>query len=174
MYPECRSQIDHADVIVLTKTDIASAEDMNEARTCLECLRPGDPVLISANADLPATALLDALEGRKQVACGHDHSHAWQTEGLTSVFASLEGLDEAALRDSLSAALAEGRGALLRLKGLVQLASGAWMVVQATQDNLDITPAATDLRAPDRSGVTIIAHRRPAAEIARALLQGRG
>jgi len=47
-------------------------------------------------------------------------------------------------------------------------------VVQATPDNLDITPAMPDLRAPDRSGVTIIAHRRPAAEIASALMQGRG
>ena len=93
---------------------------------------------------------------------------------MTSVFAPLEGLDEAALRNSLSAAMAEGRGALLRLKGLVQLSSGGWMVVQATPDTLDILPAAPDLRAPDRSGVTIIAHRRPAAEIASALVQGRG
>jgi len=56
----------------------------------------------------------------------------------------------------------------------VQLASGDWMVVQATPDTLDIAPALPDLRAPDRSGVTIIAHRRPAAEIARALVQGGG
>jgi G3E family GTPase len=174
MYPECRSQIDHADVIVVTKTDIASPEDMAEARDCLECLRPGAPVLTSANADLSASALLGALEGRKPTACDHDHSHAYHTPGLTSVFAPLEGLDEAALRESLSAALAEGRGALMRLKGLVQLASGAWMVVQATPDNLDMTPAERDLRVPDRSGVTIIAHRRPAAEIASALTQGRG
>jgi len=174
MYPECRSQIDHADVIVLTKTDIAAPEDMMEARDCLECLRPGAPVLSSANADLPASALLTALEGRKPAASSHDHSHAWHTPDMTSVFAPLEGLDEATLRDSLSAALAEGRGALLRLKGLVQLSSGAWMVVQATPDNLDITPAKPDLRAPDRSGVTIIAHRRPAAEIASALTRGRG
>ena len=174
MYPECRSQIDHADVIVVTKTDIASPEDMAEARDCLECLRPGAPVLTSANADLSASALLAALEGRKPTACDHDHSHAYHTPGLTSVFAPLEGLDEAGLRQSLSAALAEGRGALMRLKGLVQLASGAWMVVQATPDNLDMTPAERDLRVPDRSGVTIIAHRRPAAEIASALTQGRG
>jgi len=174
MFAECRSQIDHADLIVLTKTDIASAEDMTEARECLECLRPGAPVLVSAHADLPATALLAALEGRQKAACDHDHSHAWHTPDLTSVFATLEGLDEAALRESLSAALAEGRGALLRLKGLVQLSSGEWMVVQATPDTLDMTPAANGLRAPDRSGVTIIARLRPAAEIARALTQGRG
>jgi len=174
MFAECRSQIDHADVIVLTKTDIASPEDMTEARECLECLRPGAPVLVSAHADLPATALLAALEGRQKAACDHDHSHAWHTPDLTSVFATLEGLDEAALRSSVSAALAEGRGALLRLKGLVQLSSGEWMVVQATPDTLDMTPAANGLRAPDRSGVTIIARLRPAAEIARALTQGRG
>ena len=174
MHPECRSQIDHADVIVLTKTDIAAAEDVAEARTCLECLRPGAPVLSSAHADLPASSLLAALEGRQQVACGHDHSHAWHTDGLTSVFAPLDGLDEAALRLSLGAVMAEGRGALLRLKGLVQLSGGDWMVVQATPDTLDITPAAPDLRAPDRSGVTIIAHRRPAADIVSALMQGRG
>ena len=173
-HPECRSQIDHADVIVVTKTDIASEEAMTEARDCLDYLRPGAPVLVCAHADLPASAVLAALEGRKQAACDHDHGHAYHTPGLTSVFAPLEGLDEAALRDSVGAALAEGRGALLRLKGLVQLSSGEWMVVQATPDNLDIAPAAHDLRAPDRSGVTIIAHRRPAADIASALTQGRG
>ena len=175
MYPECRSQIDHADVIVLTKTDIASAEDMAEARTCLECLRPGAPVLVCAHADLPATALLAALEGRQKAACDHDHSHAKHTPNLTSTFAPLEGLDEAALHESVSAALIEGFPAVLRLKGLVQLSSGDWMVVQATSnpDTLDITPAAPGLRVPDRSGVTIIARLRPAAEIASALVQGR-
>ncbi len=176
MFVESRSQIDHADVFVLTKTDIASAEDMQEARDCLECLRPGAPVLLSAQADLPATALLAALEGRQKAACDHYHSHAEHTPDLTSVFAPLEGLDEAALRKSLRAALIEGFPAVLRLKGLVQLSSGDWVVVQATTnpDSLDITPAATGLRVPDRSGVTIIARLRPAAEIAGALTQGTG
>ena len=175
MFAESLSQIDHADVIVLTKTDIASAEDMQEARDCLECLRPGAPVLVSTHADLPATALLAALEGRQKAACDHDHSHAEHTPNLTSVFAPLEGLDEAALRESVSAALIEGFPAVLRLKGLVQLSSGDWMVVQATSnpDTLDITPATPGLRVPDRSGVTIIARLRPAAEIASALVQGR-
>lgn len=176
MFVESRSQIDHADVFVLTKTDIASAEDMQEARDCLECLRPGAPVLVSAHADLPATTLLAALEGRQKAACDHYHSHAEHTPDLTSVFAPLEGLDEAALRKSLRAALIEGFPAVLRLKGLVQLSSGDWVVVQATTnpDSLDITPAATGLRVPDRSGVTIIARLRPAAEIAGALTQGTG
>ena len=176
MFAESLSQIDHADVIVLTKTDIASAEDMQEARDCLECLRPGAPVLVCAHADLPATALLAALEGRQKAACDHDHSHAEHTPNLTSVFAPLEGLDEAALRKSVSAALIEGFPAVLRLKGLVQLSSGDWVVVQATSnpDTLDITPATPGLRVPDRSGVTIIARLRPAAEIASALTQGRG
>ena len=176
MFAESRSQIDHADVIVLTKTDIASAQDMAEARDCLECLRPGAPVLVSAHAELPATALLAALEGRKEAVCDHAHSHADHTPDLTSVFAPLEGLDDAALRKSLRAALIEGFPAVLRMKGLVQLSSGDWVVVQATSnpDTLDITPAAPGLRVPDRSGVTIIARLRPAAEIACALVQGRG
>jgi len=176
MFVESRSQIDHADVFVLTKTDIASAEDMQEARDCLECLRPGAPVLVSAHADLPATTLLAALEGRQKTACDPGHDHAEHTPNLTSTFAPLEGLDEAALRKSLRAALIEGFPAVLRLKGLVQLSSSDWVVVQATTnpDSLDITPAATGLRVPDRSGVTIIARLRPAAEIAGALTQGTG
>ncbi len=173
-HPECRSQVDHADVIVLTKTDIASAEALAEARACLDYLRPDAPVLVSSQADVPALAVLAALEGRQQAACGHDHSHAYHTPGLTSAFAPLEGLDEAALRASVGAAMAGATDALLRLKGLVQLSCGAWMVVQATPGALEITPAATGLRTPDRSGVTIIAHRRPAADIASALMQGRG
>jgi Ni2+-binding GTPase involved in maturation of urease and hydrogenase len=172
-HPECRSQIDHADAIILTRTDTASAAAMAEARACLDCLRPDAPVLVSANADLPATALLGALEGRSPAACGHDHGHAHHTEGLTSAFAPLEGLDEAALRHGVDAVMAGSTGALLRLKGLVRLSSGEWVVVQATPGALEIAPAPPGLRAPERSGVTIIAHRRPAADIAEALMRGR-
>ena len=172
-HPECRSQIDHADAIILTKTDTASAEALAEARACLQCLRPDAPVLTSAQADLPAAALLDALGVHKQMACGHDHIHAHHTPDLTSAFAPLEGVDEAALRDAIGAALASAPDDLLRLKGLVRLSTGDWMLVQATPDALDIAPAPPGSRPPERSGVTIIAHRQPAADIACGLMQGR-
>ena len=171
-HPECRSQIDHADAIVLTRIDAASPEALTEAQACLDCLRPGATVLASAHADLSAATVLSALEDRKQMSCGHDHSHAHHTEGVTSVFAPLEGLDAAALRGSVAAALACAPDALLRLKGLVRLSGGDWMLVQATPDALDITPAPPGTRPPERSGVTIIAHRRPAADIAAALQRG--
>ncbi len=168
-HPECRSQIDHADAIVLTRIDAASPEALAEAQACLDCLRPGAILLASANANLSAATLLDALEGRKQVSCGHDHSHAHHTQGLTTAFAPLEGLDAAALRRAVEAALASAPDALLRLKGLVLLSSGGWMLVQATPDALDITPAPPGARPPERSGVTIIAHLKPAADIAATL-----
>ena len=154
---------------MLTRIDAASPEALAEAQACLDCLRPGAIVLASANANLSAATLLDALEGRKQVSCGHDHSHAHHTPGLTTAFAPLEGLDAAALRRAVEAALASAPDALLRLKGLVLLSSGGWMLVQATPDALDITPAPPGARPPERSGVTIIAHRSPAADIAETL-----
>jgi G3E family GTPase len=172
-HPECRSQIDHADVIVLTKVDAASPHALAEAQECLAALRPGAAVLASSKADLPASTLLEALAGRKEPCLGHGHGHAHHTPGLTSAFAPLEGLDEAALRQDLSAVLAKAQDALLRLKGLVRLSSGVWMLVQATPDALDIAPAPPSMRPAERSGVTIIAHHRPAAEIAGALLRER-
>ncbi len=171
-HPECRSQIEHADAIILTKVDAASPQALSEARECLATLRPGATVLTSVHADLPASALLEALEGRKDPCLGHDHVHARHTPDLTSAFAPLEGLDEASLRQCVEATLAAAPDALLRLKGLVRLSNGEWMLVQATPDALDIAPAPPGMGAPERSGVTVIAHHRPAADIASALAQG--
>ena len=173
-HPECRSQIDHADVIILTKVDAASPQALAEAQECLAALRPGAKVLASAHADLSAAALLEALAGRREPCHGHEgHIHARHTPGLTSAFAPLEGLDAATLRESLEATLAASQDALLRMKGLVQVEGGECMLVQATPDALDIAAASPAMGTPERSGVTIIAHNRPAADIADALAQGR-
>ena len=174
IHPECRSQVDHADVIVLTKVDAASAPALAESQECLAALRPGARVLPSSHADLSAAALLEALAGRREPCLGWDqgHIHARHTQGLTSAFAPLDGHDAASLRQSLDAALSGAQDALLRLKGLVRLANGDWVVVQATPGDLEISAAPKGAPVPERSGVTIIAHHRPAADIAAALSKG--
>ena len=127
-HPECRSQLAHAGVIVLTKTDVASAAELAAARACLAKARPDARVLVSAQASVSAQALLDALAGRDETPHElhdhdhhhHGHVHAVHTEGVSSAFASLSGGDEAQLRARLSGALARHGDAILRLKGLVQ------------------------------------------------------
>ena len=75
-FPECRNQLEAASLVVITKTDLASAAEIAHVRDRLPDLAPHAKVLTSANGELPASAVLAALQGC--AACGaltHDHDH---------------------------------------------------------------------------------------------------
>jgi amidase len=61
---------------------------MTEARECLECLRPGAPVLVSTHADLPATALPLGLS-REGLPMGAQVIGGWMQDLTTIHFAEL-------------------------------------------------------------------------------------
>ena len=90
-FPECRNQLAAANVVIVTKCDLANEAQVAHTRTQLAELVPHAQVLSSANGDLPAATLLDALTTcpecgshahggggaamRKQNGHGHEHHH---------------------------------------------------------------------------------------------------
>ena len=182
-HPECRSQVEHADVVLLTKSDLAGPAEMATARACLHDLRPHLPILASAGSDVSGASLLAAMaRGAERCAAldhdhhaddghddRHDHAHGVHTEGLSSCFAPLAKLDEAHLRALLDRTMARNAPSLLRLKGLVHLDDGRWIVVQGTPGSLELSPMSLHGKVPGHSGVTLITHGKPATEIAAEL-----
>ena len=66
-------QFVQADLIVLNKTDLASAEDMASLRTWLTEIAPGTPVIESVQSQVPLAVLLGAHEGHAAVNPLSDH-----------------------------------------------------------------------------------------------------
>ena len=191
-HPECRSQVEHADVVLLTKTDVAGPVEVAAARDSLRALRPHVRILASARSDVDAASLLAAIAQGEDPCAGHGHEHGHHhghaqhdhahdhepghlhgvhTEGLSSTFAPLADLDATGLRSALERIMTQHGGAILRLKGLVRLNDGRWSLVQATPGTLDITMPPLHGGAPERSGVTLITQGKPATDIAGELAQ---
>lgn len=110
-------QIDAADLLVLTKTDLASAAEIDAVRALLHARYPDTPVLAATHGDLPADVLLGVRSTRDPLqAPPADWTHA---VGFASwCLQSSQPLDEARLRAFLDAL----PPALLRAKGVLQLA----------------------------------------------------
>ncbi len=125
-HPECRAQIEAAQAVILSKTDLASEGEIARAREALAALKPGVKTLTSSRANISAADLLAALaEGEAQCAAVHSGARAVHTPGVTSAFTALPGaLDAAALEAALAGIMREYGPALLRLKGIVRLAPG--------------------------------------------------
>ena len=56
--PTIRHQLDAADLIVMTKTDVASAEQLQEARALLGLQQPEKPLLVAVQGRLPPDLIL--------------------------------------------------------------------------------------------------------------------
>jgi G3E family GTPase len=187
-FPECRNQLAAASLVVVTKTDLASAAQLEETQAHLHELAPHAPQLTSANGDLPASAMLDVLG--KCTHCGshghdpdhhhdHDHSHdsqhdhahveAEHASGVTSAFLPLPKPQSwAALIEALDTVM-EGYGrSLLRLKGVVQLEGvPGYHAVQATPgQGITRTEIPVEESEHPRTGFTLIAKGEPAAGLA--------
>lgn len=198
-FPECRNQLLAADVVIVTKTDIAGAHEVAHVRSQLPDLAPHAKVLVSANGELPAGELLGVLATCPR--CGshahsedghHDHDHAHEhdhaeagahadnssriqaehADGVTSAFLPLpKPLAWGPLIAALETLMAGHADTLLRLKGLVRLQGApGWHAVQATPGQ-GITRAQVPIEPEEtpRTGFTLIAFHEPAASIASSL-----
>jgi len=196
-FPECRNQLLAANAVIVTKSDLASDEEMAEVRDRLPDLAPHARVLVSANGALPATELLGVLEACPE--CGshahepgehahdhdhdhdaHEHAHAdnneriqpENAEGVTSAFLPMpKPVSWAVLISALETLMAGHANTLLRLKGLVRLEGApGWHAVQATPGQ-GITRAEVPIEPGEtpRTGMTMIAFHEPAAGIAGSL-----
>ncbi len=137
-----------ADRLVLTKTDLASAEEIASLRARLKALNPGAPILDAAKGEASAAALLDAglydpsskisdvkrwlaeaaVEAAEHSHHHHgagdsDHRHHHHDENIrVFTLASEEAIPAATLELFLDLLRSVHGAKLLRLKGIVRLA----------------------------------------------------
>lgn len=184
---ECRSQIDSASAIILTKTDIASAAEQLSARASIHKRRPGATVLPSAGASLSAAEILTAMAGLPAPSddldghfhANHDHSHDRHVHlhhagDFTTAFAPLPApLEWRRLASVLQEVLDDHGTSLLRLKGTARTGrDGATEIIQAIAGEAFQRSAMprSDGGKPLRTGLTIIARNRDAQVIAADIL----
>ncbi|WP_445286929.1 CobW family GTP-binding protein [Variovorax atrisoli] len=137
-------QLKSADLVVLNKADIASAEALAEARAWVEGNAPGTPCIETVKAAVPL-ALVSGLSQPALAphACGpgchhdhdHDHDHGHGTPDHGAIFQTWSAQPEATIPAAmLRAWLREMPPGVLRLKGLLRTGRGAqgdeWSEVQ--------------------------------------------
>lgn len=179
---ECEAQIRAADVVIVTKPDLASEGEMAAAQAVIASLNPNSQALESLRGDLSARSFLDALESAPGASahahgasCGHadhqrghrDHAHL---ETVSTAFAPLgESVNPSVLEKVLDAAWTAFGGDLLRVKGALRFSgcAGVEIVQSAPGEPIERTPyAAPEGAKPLRTGLTIIARNVAADDVA--------
>ncbi len=135
-------QIDSADFVLLTKTDLAAQDDVYRCQELLNARRPNLPVQSVVSTEVPAALLLEVErleESHGQILAAHDLPFETQSESRKGVFS------QSMLEDELRRT---GRH-ILRAKGIVQTASDEWKTLQMAGERIDWSAAT----AP-KSGLT--------------------
>jgi G3E family GTPase len=145
------SQVAHADIVLLNKTDLASPAQLEAVRAEVAELNPGARIVTAERCDIDAGLVLDALSGwepsqdedshhedshRHDGHHGHHHGHPdFQSEVLDAA-----GPVSMAALESFFAGLPPE---VFRAKGFM-VVDGAASLVQFTAGQLEITPATLD------------------------------
>ncbi|MDB5593163.1 MAG: cobalamin synthesis protein [Hyphomicrobiales bacterium] len=163
-HPEVSSQLDCADVVVVTRSDIAGAVD-GEALELARRMRPEIPVLESATEGIPAASLRAAL-GTVSQPWERFHTAAEHTPDISTAFLPLK---EAISWTALEAALQQVQSddAVLRIKGLVRLTGCETPEIVQASDTITREPSPG--RPDSALGLTIIAQGVHASAIAATL-----
>lgn len=112
-------QIEAADVVVINKTDLAAAGDLESARESLGLLAPGALVVEAVNAEVPIVFLLgETLESDLDLFEARNASREGEEPHATHETWSWE-CDSAINRDRLEAVLGSLPDHILRVKGVV-------------------------------------------------------
>jgi G3E family GTPase len=173
-FAECDAQLRSSDVIVISKADLASDDEIAATKTEVTRVKPGAPIFVSRGADVSAGELFAAIDN-VTVANVHAGVQAAHTPGVTTAFADMpDAMDRAALEAALSSTLRAFGGRLLRVKGLVRLTPDAWSVVQVAPDHAIHFSSAPEIKSDARAGLTIIARDIPAGVIASRLQMSLG
>lgn len=142
--PAVDAQVAYADVVVLTKTDLAGPAEIGKTREAVATLAPRAPV-ISGTPDEIVGWLAEALED-PEVVEGKPELAQHRGHGIDSVWVPVDGRVDL---EELSDALAELPPAYVRVKGIVAVADG-WAVIHRVGLRVSSEPLA---RAPaDRRG----------------------
>ncbi len=139
------SQVAHADIVLLNKTDLASPEQLAAVRAEVAELNPHARIVTTERCDVDAGLVLDALSGWEpsQYEGGHHHHyhghHGGHPDFESEVLDAAGPVARAAL-DSFFAGLPPE---VLRAKGFM-VVDGAASLVQFTAGQLEITPTTLD------------------------------
>lgn len=187
---ECRRQLELADTIILTKTDIATPAEQAAAIEAIASVRPDAEIVASARSSVTAGHLLATIDGLAARSGRHDrrhdhehspdrgHSHDHTGHGhavhYTTSFAPLSAsLDWDRLEHALRSVLDEYGADLLRLKGTARTGPGGTIdTIQAIAgEAFERKPLTESIGGkPVRVGLTVIARNTPAEAMASSLL----
>ena len=178
-HPEAVSQIRAADLVVITKADLACTAELDALRAAVAGINPHAALAVSSKASLRAgsmLAMLSSHRGADTVGAasfvhnagahqqGHDHGHEALHHDAQAFFLALPRLIErGALAVRLKPWTAEYKAGLLRLKGLVQLDDGVRATVQWSvgdaQASIEPVDPSLDLSTAVANGLTVIVER---------------
>jgi G3E family GTPase len=133
------SQVAHADIVLLNKTDLASPEQLAAVRAEVAELNPGAQIVTTDHCDVDAGVVLDALSGLELMRHEGGHHHHGHPEFESEVLDAANPVDRAALESFFT----ELPSDVLRAKGFM-VVGGAPSLVQFTAGQLEITPAALE------------------------------
>ena len=134
------SQVAHADIVMLNKTDLASPEQLEAVRAEVAELNPGARIVTTEHCDVDAGLVLDALSGWEPGPGEHGHHHHHDHPDFESEVLDAAGPVTRAALESFFAGLPPE---VLRAKGFM-VVDGAASLVQFTAGQLEITPATLD------------------------------
>lgn len=162
-HPEARRQVEAASVVAITRSDLASATEIEQAQEAVRNLNPSAAILKSMNANVCGADLIKAAfavaPAAREAAPSRAASHS---PDVSSAFAPLNiPVFGCALHDALTEILATYGARVLRLKGFVQVRTSPdtddlqFALVQANAvDGVEIS--FPKLALQPRCGVTLI------------------
>jgi G3E family GTPase len=166
-FDEARAQLQNADVVILTHTDIANRPEVEAAESLVGDYCAGSHILRSANGNLRLRDALTVLARpvkRAERVVVHDvpFSRLTRPHGAITRFVALDDVpDSSALRARLRDLTSQYGDSLLRLKGCVHLKNGrSPVIVQfVLGDRFAQIAEATSAMARVKSGLTLIVKR---------------
>ena len=169
-HPEVRDQVEVADAIVLTRTDLASDDVLEACSALVARSRPDITVRQSGRAPLSAQTVLDLLAhppSRNAAGTVATVRGARHSEGVSTGFAPAPNVvTRLALTAALETLFSQAGSSLLRLKGIVVIDGAGPCSVQADGSETKIEPVGA---AAERLGLTLIAQGRSAPDLAASL-----
>lgn len=139
------SQIAHADIVLLNKTDRGTPENLEAVRREVTALNPRASFLLTEQCDIDVNLILDAQSGNaRRVTDQHDHAqHDHHDHAHTAFGSFVVDASQDSDRASVETFFAGLPPAVWRAKGFMKI-DGQPRLIQFTTGQLEITPADTD------------------------------
>jgi G3E family GTPase len=139
-------QLADADIIVLNKIDLVSAQAGDATLDWLAATSPDARIVAAAHAEVPPAIVLESFLGRQRP---ERTSPAHQVDLFATASIALDTEVDAA---QLAERLAEPELGLVRAKGFVKTRAGTFVAIQVVGQRWNVTPAA----APTQTGIFCI------------------